>query len=67
MTKPMFHAARRKIHSFLIDESGPTSVEYAVILALIIALAAIGIGALGEAARDLWFGNSNSINHAVGG
>ena len=61
----MFQLAKRKIQTFLIEESGPTAVEYAVMLALIMAVAIVGIGAMGLATRDMWQGNTNSINNAV--
>ena len=63
----MFQLAKRKIQTFLIDESGPTAVEYAIMLALIMAVAIVGIGATGLATRDMWQGNTNSINNAVNG
>ena len=63
----MFQLTKRKIQAFLIDESGPTAVEYAIMLALIMAVAIVGIGAMGLATRDMWQGNTNSINSAVTG
>jgi pilus assembly protein Flp/PilA len=49
------------LHRFLADESGPTAVEYAVMLAFIITACAATIGTLGghvqvafETANDGW-------------
>ena len=39
-----------KVESFMKDESGPTAVEYAVMLALIIVVCIASVTALGEAA-----------------
>ena len=41
------------IRRLLIDESGPTAVEYAIMLALIIGVCIICIGPLGQATKDL--------------
>ena len=43
------------IRRFLKEESGPTAVEYAVMLALIIVVGASTIGSVGMAAyKSLW-------------
>lgn len=57
----MFGALRR----FLADESGPTAVEYAVMLALILISVMVGIGTFGSQAVML-FGNSNTKMSAAG-
>ena len=36
------------IKRFLLDESGPTAVEYAVMLAMIIVVCLVSIGVIGE-------------------
>lgn len=53
---------------FLRDESGPTSVEYAVMLAMIIVVAIAGIMSVGVEANNL-FGRANSQmkDHGMGG
>ncbi len=40
------------IRRFLVSEEGPTAVEYAVMLAMIILVCFIGIQALGSAANS---------------
>ena len=62
----MLDFAKRKIQTFLIDESGPTAVEYAVMLALIIAVCVASVATMGGAVSNLWVGNNDSINSAVG-
>ena len=47
-------AFRYQFWKFLKDESGPTSVEYAVMLALIIAICLVAISALGQNQSDMW-------------
>ncbi len=43
------------IRRFVTDESGPTAVEYAVMLALIIVVCASTVGSVGKAAyNSLW-------------
>ncbi len=41
-------AFARKVHSFLVNDDGPTATEYAVMLALIIVVAITAITTLGE-------------------
>ena len=53
------------IDRFLRDESGPTAVEYAVMLALIIGAAIASITLFGQSASDTWDGNSSSIGTAL--
>lgn len=59
---------RIKIWQFLWDEEGPTSVEYAVLLALIIAGVITAIGSLGLRAGGYWGNIRNQIvSYGVGG
>ena len=44
------------VKQFIRSEDGPTAVEYAVVVALIIVVAAVGIAALGTN-LNTWFGN----------
>lgn len=55
----------KQISRFMEDESGPTAVEYAVMLALIIGSAIFGVGLFGQAAGQMWDGNSTSISTAI--
>lgn len=49
------------IMSFLKDESGPTAVEYAVMLALILMGAIAGIQLLGTRIGEVWTNNKTQI------
>jgi len=48
---------------FLKDEEGPTAVEYAVMLALIIVVCLTAIGFIGTSAS----GTFNSVGQSIGG
>ena len=49
--KRILHYARR----LLVEEDGPATVEYAVLLALIMVVTMPGITALGQKVRDIYF------------
>ncbi len=63
----MYESTKQKVANFLADESGPTAVEYAVMLALIIALCLTAIGSLGISSFDMWSGNSSNIDTFMNG
>ncbi|HZU34999.1 MAG TPA: Flp family type IVb pilin [Gemmataceae bacterium] len=54
----------QSIVSFLQKEDGPTAVEYAVMLALIIVVCLVAITALGSNANKTFTTVSNSIGSA---
>ena len=54
---------REGVRRFLADESGPTAVEYAVMLALIVVVCIAAITALGGNAANIF--NNVSLNAAV--
>ncbi len=54
-----------KIAKFLADESGPTTVEYACMLMLILLACLTGITMFGQETANTWQRNSDSINEAV--
>ena len=56
----MMHIAKR-IQCFLRSEDGPTAVEYAVMLALIIVVCLVAIGTLGTNAKTTFTNVANSI------
>lgn len=56
-----------KLWRFLQDESGPTAVEYAVMLALIIATCLTTIGFFGSEAGGSFIHSSEQIDKAVNG
>ena len=51
----------KKVQRFLVSEDGPTAVEYAVMLALIIIVCLTTIGSLGNAVNTKFGEVSNSI------
>lgn len=51
---------------FLEDEEGPTTVEYAVMLALILVVCLAAIDSLAFATRDSFDTSSNAIDGALG-
>jgi len=53
------------VQRFLNDESGPTAVEYAVMLALIVVVCIAAITALGNNAKNTF--NNVALNTAAGG
>jgi len=53
------------VQRFLQDESGPTAVEYAVMLALIIVVCIAAITTLGGNASNIF--NNVALNTAAGG
>ena len=59
----MMHVVK-KMHRFLLAEDGPTAVEYAVMLALIIVVCLIAIGLLGQNAKTTFNNVANSIGGA---
>ena len=52
----------KKLVSFLKKEDGPTAVEYAVMLALIIVVCIAAISALGSNASNTFSYVGNSVN-----
>jgi pilus assembly protein Flp/PilA len=56
----------RHLRRFVADEDGPTVVEYAVMLAVIIATLLISISSLGKSSSGVYDNVSQSINDAGG-
>jgi pilus assembly protein Flp/PilA len=53
------------VRRFIYDESGPTAVEYAVMLALILVVCIAAIATLGTNANNVF--NNVALNAAAGG
>jgi pilus assembly protein Flp/PilA len=49
---------------FRREDEGATAVEYAVMLALIIAVCIVAVGGLGLASRDMWNDNGTRLQSA---
>ena len=56
---------RRLLRRFAADESGPTAVEYAVMLALIIAVCITAVRGMATAVRSSFDSSANAINNAI--
>lgn len=54
----------KKVQRFLVSEDGPTAVEYAVMLALIVIVCLTAIQAIGTNANTTFTNIANSINTA---
>ena len=52
----------RKLHNFLIREDGPTAVEYAVMLSLIVLVCLTSITSIGAHATSVFSKVANSIH-----
>jgi len=57
----------KKVHRFLVSEDGPTAVEYAVMLALIVIVCLTAISSIGTNANQTFTDVANSIAGAGGG
>ena len=55
----------KKVQHFLVSEDGPTAVEYAVMLALIVIVCLTAINAIGENANTAFDKIANDMNSAV--
>ena len=55
----------RHLLRFLADEGGPTAVEYAVLLGLILVGIIGAVGTVGVGTGGLWSGNANAIDAAM--
>lgn len=53
------------VRQFVADESGPTAVEYAVMLALVLMAVISAINAVGNSTSAMWQNDANKINSAV--
>ena len=53
------------IRNFLVDESGPTAVEYAMMLALVLVTLVTAINSVGNSASGVWTKDVNKINSAI--
>ncbi len=55
-----------KVHNFIESEDGPTAVEYAVMLALIIVVCLVSIGSLGTAVNSAFAQITTDISGTKG-
>jgi pilus assembly protein Flp/PilA len=55
-----------KVRKFLVSEDGPTAVEYAVMLALIVIVCLAAIGSIGTNAKTTFTNVANSLSGGGG-
>ena len=55
-------AVLKKLRSFLLSEDGPTAVEYAVMLSLIIVVCLTAVTSIGSKAESVFSKVANSIH-----
>ncbi len=58
----MIHAIVRKVKKFFTDQSGPTAVEYAVLLGLIIIICVVGIRTVGGITAGSFQSSADAIS-----
>ena len=61
----MVKAITNRVRSFLIEDAGPTAVEYAVMLALIVGALIVSVGQLATATRSNFDTSGAAINSAI--
>ena len=61
----MYIALRNRVRSFLIEDEGPTAVEYAVMLALIAGALLASVGQLATATKSNFDSSGTAINSAM--
>jgi pilus assembly protein Flp/PilA len=57
----------RAVRAWVRDESGPTAVEYAVLLALIVVTLMGAVNAMGNTTSGIWAQNASQIISALTG
>jgi pilus assembly protein Flp/PilA len=55
----------KSVRRFLVSEDGPTAVEYAVMLALIVIVCLTAISSLGKSAANAFYQIKNSVANAT--
>ncbi len=64
--KPVISFWGKSIKRLLADEDGPTAVEYAVLLALIVAACVGAVQTMSQATRNSFDTSTNAISNAIG-
>ncbi len=63
----MFATLSSRIRRFLRSEDGPTAVEYAGLLALILIVLISSINAVGNSTSGIWQDDTNQISSSMNG
>ena len=61
----MVESIMSRVRQFLVDDEGPTAVEYCVMLMLIVLVCITSIQAIGDWAGGSFQGSSDKINDAT--
>ena len=61
----MIDSLWQSMRRFLRDESGPTAVEYCVMLMLILLVCITAVQLIGRALNDSWTDSSGQLNNAL--
>ena len=61
----MFRRLTNRVLRFLVDDEGPTAVEYAVMLSLIAGAVIASVGQLAVATKSNFNSSSSAINSAM--
>lgn len=61
----MFKAIANRLRRFLIEDEGPTAVEYAVLIALIVGALIVSIGQLATATKSNFDSSGTAINGEI--
>jgi pilus assembly protein Flp/PilA len=61
----MIHALVHSLRRFLRDESGPTAVEYCVMLMLILLVCITAVQLVGRALNENWTDSSGKLDQAL--
>lgn len=61
----MVKAITNRVRRFLIEDAGPTAVEYAVLLALIVGALIVSVGQLATATKSNFDSSGTAINSAI--
>ena len=61
----MFNAIAKRVRRFLIEDDGPTAVEYAVLIALIAGATIASVGQLATATKNNFNSSGAAINSAI--
>ncbi len=56
----------KRVRKFLAEEDGPTSIEYMVMISMIVIICLVTINAIGRATQTSLSNTSNSISAATG-
>lgn len=61
----MYHFFAKRLKSFLLEDDGPTAVEYAVMVALIVGFCLAAVGQMATATKSSFDSSGTSINSAM--